>query len=301
MSVIKNFEVVNAYNMDLTYFLTFREVAYHQSFTKAAGELGYAQSSVTMQIQKLEQLYGVKLFERYGRGLKLTMSGEELLKMTVQMLDLFEQSKGALTRQAGGTVTIGTIDSLASYYLPPFIEQIRKQYPALTIRVQTDREAAIVEKVREGEYDIGLLLENKPSDNQLKWMRIREEPLIMVSAAHPLTATSVLHLDRLHDQEWLMSESTCNYRMMLERVLVDEQIPYRIALELGNPEAIKRCLKAGMGIALLPRMAVIDELERGELVELPFTHSDIRLDLYVVLHPKKWISHALRTFIDSIQ
>ncbi|WP_327196556.1 LysR family transcriptional regulator [Paenibacillus vortex] len=90
--------------MELIYLQTFKEVADRQSFTKAAEELGYAQSSVTTQIQKLEKEYGVKLFERYGKGLRLTKSGEELLKYAVQMLDLFQQSKEKLTKQGGGTV-----------------------------------------------------------------------------------------------------------------------------------------------------------------------------------------------------
>ncbi|MEI0740326.1 LysR family transcriptional regulator [Paenibacillus sp. JTLBN-2024] len=104
--------------MDLTYLNTFREVALRQSFTRAAEELGYAQSSVTTQIQKLEKAYGVQLFERFGKGLRLTSAGEELLRFTVQMLDLHQQSKERLGRQSGGTLSIGTIDSLAAYFLP---------------------------------------------------------------------------------------------------------------------------------------------------------------------------------------
>jgi DNA-binding transcriptional LysR family regulator len=106
--------------MELIYFQTFREVAARQSFTRAAEELGYAQSSVSTQIQKLENAYGVQLFERYGKQLRLTSSGEELLKLAVRMLDLYQESKETVARQAGGTLSIGTIDSLASYYLPSF-------------------------------------------------------------------------------------------------------------------------------------------------------------------------------------
>lgn len=79
--------------MDLTYLRTFREVAKRQSFTRAAEELGYAQSSVTMQIQKIEKEYGVPLIERHGRQLRLTPPGEELLKLFVEILDLYDRSK----------------------------------------------------------------------------------------------------------------------------------------------------------------------------------------------------------------
>ncbi|MED1951302.1 LysR family transcriptional regulator [Brevibacillus centrosporus] len=287
--------------MDLTYFQTFREVAYHQSFTKAAGELGYAQSSVTMQIQKLEQSYGVKLFERYGKSLRLTSAGEELLKIAVQMLNLYQQSKETLTLQGGGTLTIGTIDSLASYYLPALIQHLRQKYPTLTIRLQPDRETAIVEKVREGDYDIGLLLESKPSDPTLEWVKIREEPLVLLASPdHPLAAIGIITLEHLSDIEWIMTEASCNYRIMLERVLQEQKVPYRVGLELGNPEAIKRCLITGAGIALLPLMAANEEIQRGELAALPFQHPDIRLDLQIVMRPKKWMSHSLQDFIELL-
>ncbi|MED4584633.1 LysR family transcriptional regulator [Brevibacillus choshinensis] len=287
--------------MDLTYFQTFREVAFHQSFTKAAGELGYAQSSVTMQIQKLEQSYGVKLFERYGKSLRLTSAGEELLKIAVQMLNLYQQSKETLTLQGGGTLTIGTIDSLASYYLPALIQHLRQKYPTLTIRLQPDRETAIVEKVKEGDYDIGLLLESKPSDPALEWVKIREEPLeLLASPTHPLSSMGTITLDQLCDVEWIMTEASCNYRIMLERVLQEQRIPYRVGLELGNPEAIKRCLMTGSGIALLPRMAADEEIQRGELTALPFSHPDIRLDLQMIMRPKKWMSHSLQDFIELL-
>jgi DNA-binding transcriptional LysR family regulator len=288
--------------MDLVYYQTFREVALRQSFTRAAEELGYAQSSVTTQIQKLEKAYGVQLFERYSKGLRLTSAGEELLKIAVQMLDLYQQSKEKLTRQGGGTLSIGTIDSLASYYLPPLIQQIRYKYSDLIIRLQPDREDLIVNKVKEGELDIGLILESKPSDPTLKWLTIREEPLVLIAnSEHPLSILDNVELGHLNGIEWIMTEDSCNYRIMLEKVLRSKGISYRVGLELGNPEAIKRCVMAGSGISLLPKMVAEEEILRGELIVLPFAHPDIRLDLQLVIHPKKWISHALQEFIEILK
>lgn len=88
--------------MDFIYLQTFREVAFRESFTRAAEVLGYAQSSVTTQIQKLEKTYQVKLFERYSNNkIRLTSAGEELFKLAGQMLELFEQSKEKLAKQGG--------------------------------------------------------------------------------------------------------------------------------------------------------------------------------------------------------
>lgn len=288
--------------MDLTYFHTFREVAHRQSFTRAAEELGYAQSSVTTQIQKLEKAYDAQLFERYGKGVRLTSAGEELLKIVIPMLDLYQQSKEKLSIQGGGTLSIGTMDSLASYFLPSYIEIMRQHYPGLHIRLQTEREGHIVQKVREGELDIGVIFDNDPSDPYLNWRTIKEEPLaLLAKPGHPLTLLANVQLADLEHAAWIMPEDSCNYRIMMEKMLMSHQIPYRIELELGNPEAIKRCiLSGGSGISVLPRMAAADEIRRGELVMLPFSPPDFSLKLQMVLHPKKWISHALRAFIDLI-
>jgi DNA-binding transcriptional LysR family regulator len=98
-----------------------------------------------------------------------------------------------------------------------------------------------------------------------------------------------------------MTEDSCNYRIMLEKVLRANGIMYTIGLELGNPEAVKRCVMAGPGIALLPSMVAEEEISRGTLIALPFTHPDIHLDLQMVTHPKKWMSHSLLEFVDMLK
>jgi len=288
--------------LDLAYYRTFREVALRQSFTRAAEHLGYAQSSVTTQIQKLEKEYGVQLFERYGRGLRLTSAGEELLKIVTGMLELHSQAKETLTRQGGGSLAIGTIDSLAAYYLPPFVQGIRQSYPELNISLQPDREDRIVHRVKEGEFDIGLMLVNEPPDAALEWIEIREEPLLLVSGpGHPLVGFGEVDTERLSGAEWIMTEETCNYRIMLEKLLKAEGVPYRIGLEIGNPEAVKGCVKAGDGIAILPRFAVEAELARRELAAINFSHPDLRLSLQMCIHPRKWVSHGMRAFMESLR
>lgn len=281
---------------------TFREVAIRQSFTKAAEALGYAQSSVTTQIQKLEKTYQVKLFERYSNNkIRLTSAGEELFKLAGQMLELFEQSKEKMARQGGGSMTIGTMDSIASYFLPSYIQSTRKEYPELNIRLQTDSEELILHQVKEGEADIGLILADDASDPSLQWITVREEPLVLiVGASHPLLERGELALTDLMNAEWIMPEQTCNYRQLLERLLRANGISYRIGLELGNPEAIKRSILAGHGLSILPQMAAMEEIERGELKMLPIRHPELKLAVQLVLHPKKWISNSLRCFMDSL-
>jgi DNA-binding transcriptional LysR family regulator len=287
--------------MELTYLKTFCEVAARQSFTKAAIELGYAQSSVTMQIQKLEREYGVTLFERYGTKLRLTPPGESLLKIAAKMLDLYTESKETIANQVNGTLTIGTIDSLAAYYLPPYLQQLRKLFPDLNILLQPERETAILSNVKAGEFDIGFLLDRKHADSSLSCTIIREEPLVMIAPPdHPLTQLTKVELNHLIGVELIVSEEGCNYRNMFEQVLKEHGIAVRIGFELGNPEAIKQCVRNGLGIALLPRIVVEEEVHQGTLAVLLLAHPDLRFDLQFFIHPKKWMSQPLLKFIQLI-
>ncbi|ASA22181.1 LysR family transcriptional regulator [Paenibacillus donghaensis] len=287
--------------MDLTYLRTFREVAKRQSFTRAAEELGYAQSSVTMQIQKIEKEYGVPLIERHGRQLRLTPPGEELLKLFVEILDLYDRSKETIAQQIGGTLTIGTIDSLAAFYLPPFLQQLRTKFPGLNIHLQTEQEANLLSKIKDGEVDIGLMLDRGTADSQLERTTIREEPLVLVApSSHSLALQPNVTLPDLNNCEFIVSEESCIYRSLFENLLKTHGINFRIGFELSNLEAIKRCVMNGLGIALLPRIVAEEEIRRGSLTALPFVHPEIYLDLQLLLHPKKWKSQPLQFLIQML-
>lgn len=287
--------------MDLTYLRTFREVAKRQSFTRAAEELGYAQSSVTMQIQKIEKEYGVPLIERHGRQLRLTPPGEELLTLFVEILDLYDRSKETIAQQIGGTLTIGTIDSLAAFYLPPYLQQLRTKFPKLNIHLQTMQEASLVSKIKDGEVDIGLMLDRNTADSVLERTVIRDEPLVLIAPInHPLAKRDAVTLQDLNNCEFIVSEESCIYRSLFENLLKEHGIVFRIGFELSNLEAIKRCVMNGLGIALLPRIVAQDEIERGYLAELPFVHPEIHFDLQLLIHPKKWKSQPLHFLIQML-
>lgn len=287
--------------MDLTYLRTFREVAKRQSFTRAAEELGYAQSSVTMQIQKIEKEYGVPLIERHGRQLRLTPPGEELLTLFVEILDLYDRSKETIAHQIGGTLTIGTIDSLAAFYLPPFLQQLRTTFPKLDIHLQTMQEANLLSKIKDGEVDIGLMLDRTTVDSVLERTIIRNEPLVLIAPTnHTLAQMDKVTLQDLNNCELIVSEESCIYRSLFENLLKEHGIIFRIGFELSNLEAIKRCVMNGLGIALLPRIVAEEEIERGNLAELHFMHPEIHFDLQLLMHPKKWKSQPLQHLIHML-
>nr|WP_255807675.1 LysR family transcriptional regulator [Cohnella mopanensis] len=280
---------------------SFLEVARCQSFTKAAENLGYVQSSVTAQIQKLENEYGVVLFERYGRSIRLTSAGEQLHDTFERILQIYDDSKRLIARQAKGNLEIGTIESLMAFYLPPLFHRFLQSFPDINLQVNPLVEAAILQSVRNGHLDLGIVIDLPITDNDLESIIIRQEPLVLVAKPeHPLGSTDRIDIAELEGQFLITTEQGCTYRAAFERLLGQHGVTYHIHHEFGSLEAIKQCVSYGLGIALVPHIAVIRELAEQRLVTLPFVHPDITFYTQIVHHKKKWLNPAIRHLIELL-
>ncbi|MFD0673987.1 LysR family transcriptional regulator [Cohnella sp. GCM10027633] len=285
----------------MIYLRSFIEVARCQSFTKAAETLGYVQSSVTAHIQKLESEYGVVLFERYGRSMRLTSAGKQLLDVFERITALYDDSKRLISRQATGTLEIGTIESLMAFFLPPVFRAFFECYPQVNLQVDSLVEANIYHAVEAGTIDIGIYIDRPIVSEELESIPIRQEPLVLVAQpGHRLGGTGALQIGQLQDEALIATEQGCTYRAAFERLLRQNGVSYRIQNEFGNLETIKQCVGYGLGIALLPRLAATRELREGRLIELEFTHPDLTFYTQIIHHKKKWLNPATRRLIQLL-
>ncbi|WP_217595400.1 LysR family transcriptional regulator [Cohnella sp. GbtcB17] len=288
--------------MDFIYIRSFIEVARCHSFTKAAENLGYVQSSVTTHIQKLEQEYGVVLFERFGRSMRLTSAGEQLRDTFEQILTLYESSKHLISRPAKGHLDIGTIESLFSYFLPPVFNQYRRVYPEINLQVHPITETQILQLIKAGEIDLGIVLDQPIHDEDIEAIKLREEELVLVaSPGHRLQQAVQVCAADLNGQSYIATEHTCTYRNAFEKLLGKHGVAYDVHHEFGSLEAIKQCVSYGLGIGLLPRIAVVRELAEGRLIRLPFSHPDITFYTQIVIHRKKWRDPAIRHMMELLR
>jgi DNA-binding transcriptional LysR family regulator len=287
--------------LELTYLQTFREVVKWGSFTRAAGELGYAQSSVTTQIQKLEESYGAVLFERYGRKMKLTLAGEALNQYANEIIRLHTESKEVVSKQSKGSLTIGTIETLAAFFLPPFLQAYRRDYPEMNMIIQPGNEPFIIESIKEGTQDIGFILDPPLKDPELHITILREEKLVII--AHPdhrFGGLSEVQVRDLKNESLILTEEGCTYRAMLLKALKDNQVDYKLSYEYGNLEAIKQCVIYGLGIALLPSVVVAEEIQKGRLIAIPLVHPGFKFYTQLIYSKKKWLSKAFIDFLELI-
>ncbi|MFD7325009.1 LysR family transcriptional regulator [Streptomyces sp. NPDC059875] len=261
--------------MELRLLVTFEKVATVLSFTRAAAELRYAQSSVTSQIRALESSLGVELFERLGSRIRLTEAGERLLPYARRIIELSEEARAAVveTEEPAGAIAVGTMESLTSYRLPPLLELFHHRYPKVQLSLRPTLGDETRQALRQGTYDVGFLMEPETEHAGLESEVLAEEPLVLVaSPRHPLAGRTDLTPADLAVAQLVGTEPGCPYRDLFERELREWSPPF---MEFGTIEATKRGVAGGLGIALVPRVTVSEELASGALVELdwkvPFT------------------------------
>ncbi len=266
--------------MELRLLVTFEKVATVLSFTRAATELKYAQSSVTSQIRALETSLGTELFDRLGSRIRLTEAGERLLPYARQIIELSDEARAAVVgaEEPSGTIAVGTMESLTSYRLPPLLELFHHRYPKVRLSLRPTLGDETRQALRQGTYDVGFLMEPETKHQGLETEVLAREPLVLVCApAHPLAArgAAALTTEDLASAQLVGTEPGCPYRDLFEGELREQTGTPPPFMEFGTIEATKQGVAGGLGVALLPAVTVARELAAGTLVRLdwepPFT------------------------------
>lgn len=256
----------------------FLAVAEHLHFTKAADSLYLTQPAVSAAVQSLEEQYGVKLFHRIGRQVKLTDAGELLQVEAQKILELVEltaQNLRELNNLQRGELKIGSSLTVGNYWLPSKISQFKQQYPGIDINCTLANAEEIFSGIVNGSFDLGLVTgEVSPSLGQSLVAEVIAQDLvtIVVGQAHAWFQRDRITLADLTTTPWIMRESGSGSRHMFEQTLQGWGIDpgqLAISLILTTSEMIKAVVEGGIGAAALPRSTVRLELRSGALKALP--------------------------------
>ena len=292
--------------MELRQLRTFRAVAENLSFTRAAGQLGYVQSSVTAQIQALEKELGVPLFDRIGRQVTLTDAGRRLLGYSERMLDLEGETLAAVSAdgEPAGTITISAAETHCTYRLPRVLGRFRELYPQVRVLLRPVPVGTFcgdtVRDLSEGKADVAFALDEPVRARDLVVESLVEEPVWALSAPdHPLAAAPRVSPADLEGETLLLTGTGCSYRAMFLNALARDGIRPRTLLEFSGVEAIKQCAIAGMGVAVLPAVVTAKEIEEGSLTVLHWPRrEDFKVVTQMVRHKARWLSPAAEAFCD---
>ncbi|GIP51089.1 LysR family transcriptional regulator [Paenibacillus vini] len=288
--------------MELRQLNTFRTVAATLNFTRAAEVLNYVPSNVTMQIKALEAELGVRLFDRLGKQLVLTTAGKRYLTHIQGVLDKLDEARSDVhnNENLSGTLTISANEVICAYRLPAVFQRFRLQHPGVRLIFRSVPNQELKQTLFEGTSDIVYMLDESIRSNGLTVEPLLEETFrLFAPPDHPLAKRTVLQLEDFHGEVFLTNEKGCPYRTMFDRSFEKEGIDSITYLEFQSAEAIKQCAISGIGIAFLPDIVTATEVERGELVALPWQIPDLHVYTQMLWHKDKWLSPIMLSFIEA--
>ena len=290
--------------MEIRQLNTFKTVTEYESFHKAAKALHYAQSTVSAQVMALENELGVRLFERLGRRIMLTESGQNLYRYACKMVELAQAARAdvARTAQRTGTLTIRVPESFCAYRLPAVVRVFRERMPAVKLRFITCAQEGLVRDLRKGVTDLAFLLTDSLQTKDLQVVCLGTETLVLVCAdSHPLSDLDRVDTGCLSGHTLLLSRVDCSYRRLLEQMLQETRCEPGMVLEFNSVAAIIACVSAGVGLTVLPEIAVRDEIKKGRLAVLPWTETGLEVAQLMIWHRDKWLTPVMGGFIETVQ
>ena len=287
--------------MEIRNLITFTKVAETQSLSKAAKLLGYAQSTVTMQMQQLEQELGVHLFDRIGKQISLTHQGQVFYQYAVSIRNDLEQAKNAVSDPStlSGKLCLGTIESICASIFPDLLAEYHRLHPEVTISIVTDSPGVLLDRMNENTIDIVYLLDRRIYDN--RWCKTLEEPeenIFVASPDHELALVKrELELDEVLRFPFFLTEKDASYRHMLEQYLASINRSVKPFLEIGSTEFIIHMLLKNTGISFLPKFTVQRELQQKQLTALNVRGFQMQTWRQIFYHKNKWVTREMQEFL----
>lgn len=284
--------------MELKYLRTFKTIIDEGSFQNAAERQNFSQSTVTFQIQQLEQSLSVKLFERIGRKMAVTQAGKEILPHIDAILDEVASIEryGKDIRELGGELTVSMPETLLTYKSQRALKRFREEVPRVRLSLQMHNCFVIRDQILSGAVDCGFHYDVGGYNNSIYREKIAEYEIALVCSPE-LRERDFITKHRRKDVSLITAERDNVYYIMCSRYLSERDIVLNGVLELGSVEAIKRSVASNIGIAALPRFTVEDELAKGELHEIETKMRDRRISVLCAFHKNKWMSPAMERFI----
>lgn len=238
---------------------TFQMIVNHGSFNRAAEEMNYAQSTVTMQIKKLEAELGHQLIERGKKKIRLTEAGrlfyEKSLGIVRNMEQLQTDLSGMLVGEVGN-VRLGVMEPTASYRLPEILKGFLSRFPNIRISLEVANTPFLSDKLLDGDLDMAICsTPNLRTDLYFEQL-FREEYVLLLPEKHPLAEKAVIAHTDLKGHRLLVTGATCPYQETHEDVLEETREHELDTMEIGSVTALKYYVEKGLGIALVPKIVL---------------------------------------------
>ncbi|MEK6770394.1 MAG: LysR family transcriptional regulator [Pseudomonadota bacterium] len=285
-------------NISLRQLKIFEAVARHLNYTRAAEEFFLTQPAVSMQVKQLEEQLGLALFEQLGKRIHLTEAGKEVLayaRTIGQQLDEMETVLNRMKGMQGGRLRI-SVATTANYFIPVLLGSFSRNFPDVTISLDVTNRETLLRQLGENTVDL-VIMGQPPVEADVEAEAFKDNPLVVVAPLdHPLAGKKKIPLARLQEETFLVRESGSGTRIAMERFFNERGMRLKTGMEVGSNEAIKQSVQAGLGLGLLSRATIEQELALKRLVVLDIAEFPIMRHWYVVHRRGKRPSAAAEAF-----
>ncbi|PGS63644.1 LysR family transcriptional regulator [Bacillus cereus] len=280
--------------MEIRDLKIFQTVANTKSITDAAKKLNYVQSNVTARIQQLEKELSISLFHRHKRGIILTNEGQRFLQKVNLLLVEFEEIRTMFLNntEPTGTLNIGTVDT--AHPLPMILATYHKKYPQVQLSLKTDVTKNLLMDVIEYRLD-GAFVTGPIQHPLLKQYVVSTKKLVLVSNRSHFTTNDLIN------QNFLVFNTGCGYRAVLEKWLKDENIINNKFMEFNMLEMILHSVALGLGLAILPESSLTFFSNIGNIYchEIPEQYG--RITTVFIRNNKITLSQPTKSFLETVQ
>lgn len=293
--------------MDLRRLEVFAKVAELGSFSRAADALFLTQPTVSEHIRALEDELGLPLLDRLGRGARPTPAGQLLLAYVQRILTLSAEARQALEQFQGrmsGHLVAGGSTIPGEYVLPALVGKFKGKYPDISITLLIGSSRQVSEWVAEGRVELGVV-GAPPAVRGLDARALMPDELVIVVAAdHPWAAREAVRLADLQQEPLIVRERGSGSREAFERTLQEAGTAlsaFRVVGEMGSTQAIKQAVRAGVGVSLISKRAVIDECRANLLRCVAVKDAHFARSFYLVTQRDRTRSPLAQAFLEFVE
>lgn len=283
--------------MNIRHLRFFITVADTGSMTKAAKKLFITQPSVSQTIMELESYYDIRLFERLSKKLYLTNEGKQLLSYARHIISSFDkmeqnmkQTLKGSTIKVGATITIGT--SILSQLAAQFIDS----NPSTKIESVVDNTSVVENMVLKNELDFSLVEGPIHSQDIIKEPFMDDELIIICGNQHPFKDKKYIDIEELSQSDLILREKGSGTRELFENIMNSKDLTLNIKWVCNNSEAIKNAVISNIGISVISKMAVEQELQNGSLIHIKSKDIELKRKFHIIYHKNKYISQPIQDF-----
>jgi DNA-binding transcriptional LysR family regulator len=290
--------------MELRNLITFIHVAELGSFTKAAEQLGYSQSTVSFQIKQLEDELDCLLFERINHTITLTQRGHQLVSYAHKVRALTDDFKDSIVEKevCNGHIHIVTPDSVCEQMIYSHYIDFCSKYPNISVKFTTADTTVMFDMLDKNEADAIITLDSH--SYRKDYIIAKEKALSMhfvTSSRSKFASARNLKIEDIAGEPFILTEYGQGYRRVFDKELAKRSLEITPVLEIGRTDIITNILTKTEMISYLPDFVTEELVNRGELCYLDVC--DFTTDIWkqLIYHKNKWMSKALKTVIEYIK